>query len=157
MNRSFTFRLRSPLSIATLAAGLTLAAVGCGKSKPAEVPVSGRVIVNGKPATGATVVLHPVNAAPDASHPTARVDEKGEFVVTVPETEKQPAAGEYRVTLTWFISTTPKNAQEGDPRILWNQLPTKYSRIDTTPISTIVKPEGTEPISIDIKVPTGRQ
>ncbi|MFO0826441.1 MAG: hypothetical protein U0792_25535 [Gemmataceae bacterium] len=157
MNRSFTFQLRSPLSLATLAAGLTLAAVGCGKSKPVEVPVSGRVIVNGKPATGATVVLHPVNAAPDAAHPTARVDEKGEFVVAVPETEKQHAAGEYRVTLTWFVSTAGKYAQEGDERPLWNQLPAKYSKIDTTPISTTVKPEGTEPISIDIKVPNGRQ
>ncbi len=157
MNRPLSNLIRSRLALAIIAASLSATVTGCSK-KAADVPVTGHVTVNGKPAAGATVVFHPVSATKDSSTalPVGRVDEKGDFQVSIPKSEDGTVASEYRVTLTWFVSTATKQTAEGESMPLRNQLPEKYSRTETTPLTTTVKPEGTEPVSFDIKVPTGR-
>ncbi|MCE9561177.1 MAG: DUF4198 domain-containing protein [Planctomycetes bacterium] len=153
---NFSRSVLQRLAFSIFAAGLSFANVGCGKSASTEVSVTGHVTLNGKPAAGATVVFHPVNPGKDAVRPTGRVDEKGDFQVAIPKSE-DGTTGEYRVTVTQFVSTATKRTAEGESSPLWNQIPGKYSKVETTPVSTIVKPEGTETVSIEIKAPNTRQ
>jgi len=159
MNFSRSKLFPRKLALAAVAAGLSFGTIGCGKPTSTEVPVSGHVTINGKPAVGATVVFHPVNPGKDATtaRPAGRVDEKGDFQVAIPKSEDGTVGGEYRVTVTQFVSTAAKTAQEGDNIPLVNRLPGKYANAQTTPVSTVVKPEGTEPVSIEIKAPNIRQ
>ncbi len=65
---------------------ILIAAIGCGKP-PADVPtatllpVTGTINVNGKPASGAHVTFHPVDATSGVT-PCGIVDESGQFQLT---------------------------------------------------------------------------
>src|SRR3954469_25512993 len=89
------------------------ASPGCAK-RQAFYPVTGKVLVDGKPADGATVVLHPVNdSGPQAVRPSGRVGPDGTFTVSsyVAETRTTAdgaPAGEYYVTVVWL----PPNVRE---------------------------------------------
>src|SRR5678815_4077304 len=85
-----TMRSRGGILALTLAAALT----GCGKSDEVLVPISGRVTVNGKPATGAAVVFHPVDGA-NGTHPVAQVEANGEFHLTTIRSGDGAAPGNY--------------------------------------------------------------
>jgi hypothetical protein len=122
---------------------------GCGKSDEGLVPVSGRVMVNGKPATGAAVVFHPVDGT-NGTHPVAQVDAGGEFHLTTIRSGDGAVPGEYRVTLTWYVSPPRKKGVEGEEGPVRNLIPEKYARIDSTPIHTTVRPDGNDPVRIEI-------
>src|SRR5690242_13447353 len=80
---------------------------GCGQ-RPTFYPAQGKVFVDGKPAAGALVVLHPVaDDGPLAIRPTGKVGPDGMYVLTsfVAETRTTTPgapAGEYVVTVTWL-------------------------------------------------------
>jgi hypothetical protein len=90
---------------------LCLAAAACGSNEYSGrrlFPVSGRVLVNGQPASQAVVMLYETNEAPlDATagviRPQGWTDSDGRFTLTSsPHTMNDGApAGEYRVTVTW--------------------------------------------------------
>src|SRR4051794_19388208 len=101
---------RQKMRIVGLVAALSLwmvACPGCGK-RPSFVPAQGKVFVDGKPAEGALVVLHPVaDDGPLAIRPSARVGADGTFVLAsyIADTRTTtPGAppGEYAVTITWL-------------------------------------------------------
>ena len=111
---------------------VALSEVGCGKSGDALVPVSGHVIVNGKPAAGAAVVFHPVDQSGTGTRPLAQVDERGEFHLTTAKSGDGAVPGEYRVTLTWYVST----ATSGARRVMRTPSATSSRQVrprDTTP------------------------
>lgn len=148
---------RPHLSVLPVLAAALLA-VGCGKSGTGPVPVTGRVLVNGRPAAGAAVVFHPVNAGGEATRPLAQVDQNGEFRLTTASAGDGAAPGEYKVTLTWYVSPprTGKRAEGDDPPAK-NLIPDRYGKPDSTPVTATVKSDGTEPIRIEINVPPARQ
>ena len=115
--------------------------------KPAETgsSVDGSVKVNGKPATGAIVTFHPVKAAANATRPTSHVAEDGSYHIAGAE------PGEYRVTVSWFASVSPRKGALGDESVPVSQLPPAYTRADATPLTATVLPEQTQPVNFEIK------
>jgi len=122
---------------------------GCSKSGDSLVPVSGRVMVDGKPAAGAAIVFHPANAA-NGTHPVAQVDANGDFQLTTIRSGDGAVPGEYRVTLTWYVSAPRRKGLEGEESAVRNLIPDKYARSESTPISTTVRPEANELFRIEI-------
>jgi hypothetical protein len=131
--------MRRLVLIAALGGAL---AAGCSKPKDEGVPVDGHVQVNGKPAAGAIVTFHPVNAAADAPHPSGQVAEDGSL--------KIPAAepGEYRVTVAWY-SVNARKGVYADESVVVSQLPAAYTRPDATPLKATIA--AGQPVTLDIK------
>jgi len=95
-----------------IAIGLPLI-LGCG-SKSELYPVIGKVYVEGKPAEGAIVVLHPTNEIETTVHrPSAQVQADGSFTL-------EAVPGEYQVAVVWYGDESQGNRVTG-------ALPTKLS------------------------------
>lgn len=91
----FTLRLRL-IGLVALALGMS----GCGG--PTLYPVTGKVMVNSKPAVGALVVLFPEGNKPDPKFapPSATVGADGTFSLMTAGKPGAPA-GKYVVTIVW--------------------------------------------------------
>jgi hypothetical protein len=107
------------------------------------------VLVDGKPAAGAAVVFHPANPA-NGTHPLAQVDSHGEFQLTTIRSGDGAVPGEYRVTLTWYVSPPRKKGIEGEESPVRNLIPDRYARSESTPLSATVRTERNDPLLIDI-------
>ncbi len=84
---------------------LTLASAGCGKKEQRVpvYPVSGKVLVRGKPVAGVLVVLHAVDGSqPAPSRPNAKTAADGTFRLSTYDPQDGAPAGNYAVTLFWF-------------------------------------------------------
>lgn len=92
------------MTLRTLAAlGFAVALVGCSsEGRPKTAPVSGRVLVNGQAAEGASLSFHPTGAASERSVPsTAKSRADGTFDVSSFMPNDGMAPGEYVVTVSW--------------------------------------------------------
>ncbi len=122
--------LRLGLSLALLAC------LACGSDKRKLYPVRGKVLVDGKPAEGATVALYAADASqPMAQFPRGYVKADGTFTIGTYDPEDGAPAGDYKVVIVWM---------DEDPVLLPNgrfatKLPDKYSVAPTTPLSVQVK------------------
>ena len=86
---------------------LILPTTGCG---PSYHPVTGKVMVDNKPAVGAVVILFPEGDKPDKFTPPAgTVGEDGTFSLSTGGKTGAPA-GKYIVTITW--PAAPKKVTE---------------------------------------------
>lgn len=139
-----TARYRIGLSAGWFAAALVL--TGCGDDRPTRYPVSGQVLVKGKPAEGALVVLHPVSPAePNAPRPIGTTDADGKFQLTTYETGDGAPAGSYKATVRW----PPKKKGPGDDGP--DRLGNRYSNPETSKLTVAVeaKPTAIEPFQVD--------
>jgi hypothetical protein len=82
---------------------------GCTESEEALVPVTGHVLVDGKPATGAAIAFHSTDSA-NGTHPVAQVDANGDFELTTIRSGDGARPGDYHVTLTWYVSPPARRA-----------------------------------------------
>jgi hypothetical protein len=122
---------------------------GCSKANDGLVPVTGQVVVDGKPAVGAAIVFHPVDGG-NGTHPLGQVDSNGDFQLTTIRSGDGAAPGEYKVTLTWYVSAPRKKSLEGEESPARNLIPDRYARSETTPLSATVRIEDNNPIRIEI-------
>ena len=125
-----------------------LACASCGGTGPALHPVRGKVLVNGQPAAGATVVFQPVQDSAEAPKPSGRVGDDGAFrLSTYPHGQGAPA-GEYFVLVTWY----PADARGSDnPK---NKLPARYAERTKTPLPRLTVKTGNndlEPFNLSAK------
>jgi len=89
------------------------ATLGCGgqDSDRVEVfPVSGKVLVNGQPAEGASVIFY--SQSPDSEGkkmpvPGGTTDANGDFQLTSYESGDGAPAGEYKVAVVWYEPPSP--------------------------------------------------
>jgi len=68
-------------------------------------PVSGKVSVNGQPASGVLVLLHPAEASPAAKAgvlPSATTQEDGTFQLSSYDQNDGAPLGGYSVTIQWY-------------------------------------------------------
>src|SRR5438067_11806336 len=146
------FRPALRLVVLAMAVG-SVAAAGCARSANRPVSVSGRVLVDGRPAAGATVVFHRQGESnADAARPIGTTDANGEFHLTTQKANDGAVPGNYRVTVSWYAAAPAgKRAAEGDGPPPRNLLPEKYAKVETTPLEAIVTSKNGEPVSIDIK------
>jgi hypothetical protein len=95
---------------------LAAAIAGCHRSAPRfeslpTYPVEGRVLVQGKPAEGVQVFLHP-RAAAQRGKPRGTTDAEGNFRLRTYHDGDGAPAGEYAVTIYWPGPYNPKMAVE---------------------------------------------
>ena len=112
---------------ALAAVGLAVLASSCGAGRKPVFPVRGQVLdAQGKPAAGALVIFHPVQADPKGPlKPVGHADENGRFTLTTYKEGDGAPAGEYVITLTWpRPKKTPFDPEGGD------QLQGRYANPD---------------------------
>jgi hypothetical protein len=98
---------------------VALPIAGCG-SRGSRVPlykVHGKVLANGSPATGAIVVLNPLNNTEGAKSPRPRgvVGKDGEFVVGSRMKDDGAPEGDYAVTIVWPEEEDPTKQFDNTP------------------------------------------
>ena len=138
-NRRLGRLLRSFAPTITMATAVVLL-IGCGDGRLPRRPVSGSVTVDGKPAGGALVVLHPVagSVADEAAklRPTGTCDRDGTFVLGTWELADGVPAGRWKATVQWF---TAAGADAGaDPEASQaetDRLGNAYGDPEATPLS----------------------
>lgn len=115
-----------------------LTACGSGEARVPVHPVSGQVLFNGKPAAGARIVLHPVDAkkAPAGVVAAGTVKKDGAFELGVYDVNDGAPAGEYVATieLRKVVAVASDIAGRGE-----NILPRDYSTPRLSPIRVTVK------------------
>lgn len=124
-----------------------VALVGCGKGGP-ERPrlygVNGELFVKGQPASGARVILHPVeNADPSGwptGYPRAIVDTEGKFAIGTFDDKDGAPVGKYKVLANWLTGGSGNEEDPDAPQPV-NQIDVKYNDPTTTPWEFEVKPE----------------
>ncbi|WP_435017903.1 hypothetical protein TA3x_005525 [Tundrisphaera sp. TA3] len=127
--------LRRFLAVAALGATAACFAPGCGGDwKAATVPATGRVTVNGKPASGLLVQLHPIGTQVDArnSRPWGKVQDDGTFSLSAYEDREGVPPGDYAVTLIWPVDSSVM----GSP----DRLGRRYDKADRSKWKVSIKP-----------------
>jgi hypothetical protein len=104
------------------------------------VAVEGSVFFEGEPATGASLIFHPLDTA-DAllGRPTADADEDGNFTVQVGDGVEGAPPGRYVVTVRWHpYVIRGEDYVPGD-----NVIPERYGDPRTSPLIVEVAPSAT--------------
>ena len=121
---------------------IVLLTFGCG-SPPADVPkaelhlFSGIVQVDGKPANGAQVSMHPVeNSTLGVVTPNGVTDENGLFALTTYKPADGAPVGKYKVTVSWSDVT---NATSSEPETGPEKLPKRYQDLALSGLEVEVK------------------
>jgi hypothetical protein len=121
-----------------------LAAVGCGRGEP-YAPVSGQVMLDGRPLAGAMVEFLPVahdqspNPGPSS---TGRTDAQGKYTLQVVDSQQMGAVpGRHRVRITAFAGELPRTTDDANPQVPAQILPERYNA--DTKLSYEVPAQGT--------------
>jgi hypothetical protein len=130
-------------ALATHRIGLFLAIVvplfgcGCTSDKRPLYPVEGQVFVEKKPAPGAIVWLHPVDAT-DAQlpKPHGKVDKDGSFRLGTYSSADGAPAGKYRVLISW--NEAVKSGDEDGKSLL----PARYQSLENSGLPVVEIKEG---------------
>lgn len=109
---------------------------GCGPTKD-RVPVSGQVLVDGKPLTTGTIVVAPE----DDRSAYGTIDPQGRFTLTTEEPNDGVIRGEHRVAVTATERTNPN-------KVRW-LVPARYGDFYTSDL-TIKVDDTTENVVIEL-------
>lgn len=127
---------------------------GCGgNSGVPRFPVTGSLNVNGAPATGAIIGLHPVDGDFDdrGSRPSGKVKEDGSFTISCYGVSDGAPVGNYNVSIFW--PQYPERDDPGDDRLRGKYADPKSSKLR---ISVSEGENTLAPISLDkVKVLKG--
>jgi hypothetical protein len=120
--------------------GLALVA-GCARSDRKPVyPVHGQVLFDGQPIPHALVTLHSLDAsAKDAPKPHGSVDKEGRFILTTYDSGDGAPAGDYAVTVEWWLTNATARTGEGNSLPPTNRLPARYSRAETSKLQVKIQ------------------
>ena len=143
-------RRAARLPALTVAVVAVVALAGCGQGGPKLYPVSGKVLVGDAPPEYATVVFHPVgDAGPDAVKPRGTVGPDGTYTLTTHTAGDGAPAGEYAVTVEWWLSGAKKGADPDSPA--QNRLPVRYADPTQSKLTATVGPGPTEVPAFKLK------
>jgi hypothetical protein len=131
------------------AAIAVLSLSGCGGNGIHTVPVSGKVMVQGQPAAGAQVVLHPVATQPEQTFSAiGKVQEDGTFKISAFGKDDGAPPGEYVATVQWFkLVQTDGGAGPGP-----NVIPRNYGDPATSPFKVSIKDGATLLDTCDVQL-----
>jgi hypothetical protein len=135
---------------------LALSGLSCSRTERLY-PVSAQVFFDGRPATGALVVLHPVaDTGPAAVRPSGYVDDGGNvkllsFISRTRATGDGAPAGEYVVTIAWFPTDVKEYLSKHPNTAVPDKLKGRYSQPDKSTLRATVQPQPTTLPRIDLK------
>jgi hypothetical protein len=110
---------------------------GCGDGRERTYEVRGQVFAGDRPAANALVTFHPVGGvAAGPVHPTATVDDSGNFTLTSYKTGDGAPAGEYQVTVVWYLAV--KSGSGPEDYATRNFLPARYGAAETSQLRATV-------------------
>ena len=125
---------------------------GCGTRhglRPAVHPVSGRLLVAGKPAVDAQVTLYTVGGRSQyAERPRATVESDGSYHLTTFVTRDGAPAGDFAVGVTW---PGPRRKGQAEDEQGPDRLLQRYADAKKPAASVHIGPETTELPTIDLK------
>jgi hypothetical protein len=78
------------------AIAICVASSGCGDGRPSRVPVSGQVLIDGKPLTRGTITFVP----PEGRASSGKLDESGHFTLSCFETGDGAVIGTHKISIT---------------------------------------------------------
>jgi hypothetical protein len=140
------FRRRSCLPLAGLL--VVLASTGCGKTKPATAPVTGRVLLDGKPVAAAAVMFEPVDGGVPARGSTGA---DGSFTLSTFARDDGALVGRHRVSVSKFVTEGVAanefglEAAPGQPGLQPKAaLPARYADAKTSGLEATVEAGGTK-------------
>lgn len=124
-----------------LVAGLVavISLPGCGREdRIAVYPVTGKVLVDGRPAAGVDLQFCPVDEGVSAAaiFPRARTDNQGQFELSTYEPGDGVPVGQYRVTASWKLldTTDPEEMHADVQSSAEEKLDGKFLEPDLTPL-----------------------
>lgn len=133
-------------------------ATGCGDGRVATAPVSGQVLVDGQPAGGAVIVLHPADDASSVAtgaerlRPMGRSDEAGNFVIGTWESSDGAPAGRWKATVEWYVAENAEpNADPESAEAEVDRLGGVYANPATSPLVVEVSSGGAVIPPFDLK------
>ncbi|MBS0262543.1 MAG: carboxypeptidase regulatory-like domain-containing protein [Planctomycetes bacterium] len=117
---------------------VAIGAAGCdGRNRPSVVPVQGRLLIGGKPAAGANVVLHPVDPHV-VSRSVGLTDADGSFRLMTYKTGDGAPVGNYVVTLFWCDAANPLDGCTDENLVKHDRLRGAYFDSRKSPLRTII-------------------
>jgi hypothetical protein len=127
---------RRGLGAALAGAALLLGSCSDGFKMRKTYPVSGQVLVDGKPLKGVAIALHPQDKAMERERPLGETDENGKFTLSTYNTGDGAPEGEYTACLA-----VPPQGDEGSDqqKRTANPIPEKYGRAETSDLKVTVK------------------
>ena len=127
----------SPRRLLPFLAVLALVALcpACSSGRKPIHKVHGQVLVDGKPAAQAQVLLHPAEGAEEL-RPGGQTDDQGYFNLTSYVNGDGAPEGDYAVTVTWF-RIRRDGSQAGDV-VRYNALPQRYAVVQTSQLRVTV-------------------
>lgn len=135
---------------AILGVVLTLSLWGCGGSNPWETvyPAGGTVVYNGKPVADAEIALFPEDpAAPVTVRPRAKSAPNGTFALWTYDFADGAPAGRYKATVVRHEVVVSNGAVGAKP----NDLPKKYSNVQTTDLIIEIAQQGNEIPTLELQ------
>jgi hypothetical protein len=134
----------------------TLALSGCGDGRIATYPVTGKVLINGRPAEGAVVVFCPVEPSAEVEHlrPAGMADASGQFTLTTFEPSDGAPVGQYKVLVKWPApspATDDRDARPGRANKGPDRLRGKYYSIETTPLAVTIEEQSNDLPPFELK------
>lgn len=130
---------------------LALLLAGCGEKMPdgprvPTTPVTGIVIVDGKPAEMVSVKCVSPETPPNVPTPSAFTDKDGKFSLSTFETGDGAPPAEYKLTFTWGQFNL-LNGQYGGP----DKLNGQYDKADKSPFDLSVAGTPVDVGTIELK------
>lgn len=130
---------------------IAISSGGCGKQKKPwdkAYPAKGSLTFQGKPVADAEIALFPEDTAfPETVRPKAKTNENGEFVVWTYQAGDGAPAGKYKATVVHHRVDVVNDVVVTRP----NDLPPKYSRLQTTDLVVEVSQGTTELPPFELK------
>ena len=134
------------------AVGLSVLLCGCGGNqgdRPVVHPVSGKLLIDGKPAVGAQIALRAIdNPELNKFYPHAVVEPDGSFRLTTFTANDGAPLGEFAVTVNWPGPRVKGQSEEEDGP---DRLGLRYADVKRPAAKVVIDVQTTELATIDLK------
>ncbi|MEX0643322.1 MAG: hypothetical protein WD468_11505 [Pirellulales bacterium] len=119
---------------------MLIASIGCGDGKIGRYPVSGTVLVDGKPADGATVYFCPTGGSEELlrERPFGTTGPDGKYLLTTLVKDDGAPAGQYKVLVQW-IAMVPQKVVDRDRSGGRDRLRGRYMNLEKSTLTATVE------------------
>jgi hypothetical protein len=133
---------RGPASIVVVLASFCalacLSSIGCSDGRPTLVPVSGQVLIDGKPLTEGSIMFVPANGRPSGG----TIDSNGHFVLSCYAPGDGAIVGKHQVKVTAVESIDDRTSR-------W-LAPKKYAKVPDSGIEVTIPNEPVTDLKIEL-------